>query len=85
MLRALKNDTILSGTIGKTEERKSARRAAAAEKKAKKAVFEYNTFGARRGETQELVPVFLGSAIVLIPRPGSDRSLDWPQSIPSID
>jgi hypothetical protein len=84
MLRALRNDTILSGTISRNEERKSARRAAVAEKKAKKP-FVYETFGARRGETQELVPVFLGSAIVLIPRPGSDRSPDWPQSIPSID
>ncbi|MBN1120640.1 MAG: hypothetical protein JXJ17_06145 [Anaerolineae bacterium] len=83
MLRAMKNDTILSGMIGKTEDRKIERRAKA--RGSYRPIGEHETFGARRGDTQELVPVFLGSAVVLMPRAGSDRSLDWPQSIPSID
>jgi hypothetical protein len=72
MLRAMKNDTILSGTMVRNEERKIERRAKA--RGSYRPIGEHETFGARRGDTQELVPAFLGSAVILIPRSGSDRS-----------
>lgn len=42
-----------------------------------------NLGGRRRPVYNVLVPMMIGSQMVLIPRPEGGRSLDWPTSIPA--
>ena len=63
MLNVLKNNALLSG---KTLEQDGSRRKVA--RKGYRPIGEYETFGAHNGETNELVPVNLGSVVVMMPR-----------------